>query len=135
MKLRSLFLLLYLAPLFAYSQENEFVPSGKPFATLHLNFHKGISGASVEDVAFELTRGYLGYEYHLSREFYAKINVDVGSPSDLPPYSKSRRYAYFKNAFLRYAKNQVRVDFGLIDLKQFKLQEDIWERRYIMESF
>jgi hypothetical protein len=135
MKWRFLFLLIYLTPFLVYSQEDEFVPSGKVFSTIHLNFHKGISSASGEDVAFELTRAYLGYEYNISREFYAKINVDVGSPGDLPPNSKSRRYAYFKNAFLRYKKNQFRVDFGLIDMKQFKLQEDIWERRYIMESF
>jgi hypothetical protein len=135
MKLGILFLLLCAAPSFVYSQENEFIPSGKPFATIHLNFHKGISSASSDDVAFELTRAYLGYEYNINREFYAKINVDVGSPSDLSPYSKARRYAYFKNAFLRYTKNQLKVDFGLIDTKQFKLQEDIWERRYMMESF
>lgn len=135
MKRYQLFLLFLCFPALLFSQTTEFVPSGKPFATIHLNFHKGISSASSDDIAFELTRAYLGYEYNISREFYAKINVDVGSPSDLSPYSKARRYAYFKNAYLRYAKNKVKVDFGLIDTRQFKLQEDIWERRYMMESF
>ena len=135
MKLRNLIIFIFCFPLLVFAQNNEFIPSGKPFATIHLNFHKGISSASREDVAFELTRAYLGYEYHISSEFYVKINVDVGSPGDLSPYSKARRYAYFKNAFLRYTKKGLKVDFGLIDTKQFKLQEDIWERRYMMESF
>lgn len=116
-----------------FSQE-EFEPSGKPFATLYANFHRGFTGSAVDEAAFELVRGYLGYEYHLSPEFYAKINLDVGSPDDLSPISRIRRYAYFKNAFLRYSQQKLQVEFGLISLKQFKLQEDIWERRYLMKT-
>ncbi len=135
MKLRILFLLLCAAPSFVYSQENEFVPSGKAFATIFANFHQGITGSAKDEAAFELARGYIGYEYNFSPEFYAKINVDVGSPNDLSPYSKARRYAYFKNAYLRYSQKKFNVEFGLIDLKQFKLQESVWERRYLMKSF
>jgi hypothetical protein len=124
-------LLLFSIPLF--SQE-EFTPSGKAFATIYANFHQGIAGTATNTAAFELVRGYLGYEYKFSPEFYAKINVDVGSPNDLSPYSKLRRYAYFKNAFLRYTQNKLEVEFGLISLKQFKLQEEIWERRYLMKT-
>jgi hypothetical protein len=135
MKLRVLFLLLYFIPSFVYSQGNEFVPSGKAFATIFVNFHQGITGSAKDEAAFELDRGYLGYEYNFSPEFYAKINVDVGSPNDLSPYSKARRYAYFKNALLRYTQKKFDIEFGLIDMKQFKLQETIWERRYLMRSF
>jgi hypothetical protein len=66
--------------------------------------------------------------------FYAKLNVDIGSPEDLSPYSKLRRYAYFKNAYLQYNYSGLTVQFGLIGLKQFKLQEKIWERRYLMKT-
>ena len=117
-----------------FSQENEIEPSGNAFATIFANFHQGISGAAVDEAAFELVRGYIGYEYTFSKEFYAKINVDIGSPDDLSPYSKLRRYAYFKNAYLRYSKNNLQVEFGLIGLKQFKLQEKVWERRYLMKT-
>jgi len=116
------------------SQSTDFEPSGKSFATIFANFHQGISSASVDEAAFELVRGYIGYEYNFSPEFYAKINVDIGSPDDLSPYSKLRRYAYFKNAYLRYSKNKLQVEFGLIGLKQFKLQEKVWERRYLMKT-
>ncbi len=134
MKLRSLYLLLFILPLFAFAQENGFVPSGKPFATIFTNYHHGVSGSATEEAAFELTRAYLGYEYTFSPEYYGKINVDVGSPNDLSPYAKARRYAYFKNAYLRYTKTDFKIDFGLIDMRQFKLQEEIWERRYLMKT-
>ncbi|HDR50399.1 MAG TPA: hypothetical protein ENN90_02095, partial [Mariniphaga anaerophila] len=103
-----------------FSQET-FEPSGKPFATLYANFHRGFTGSAVDEAAFELVRGYLGYEYFFSPEFYAKINLDVGSLDDLSPISRIRRYAYFKNAFLRYSQKQLQIEFGLISLKQFKL--------------
>jgi hypothetical protein len=117
------------------SQENEFNPSGNPFATIFANFHRGIYGSSNDDAAFELSRGYIGYEYNFSPKFYSKINLDIGSPNDLSPYSALRRYAYFKNAFLRYSEKNFVVDFGLINLRQFGLQEQIWERRYLMKCF
>ena len=81
-----------------------------------------------------MVRGYLGYEYTFSQEWYAKINLDIGSPNDLSPYAKQRRYAYFKNAYLQFSKNKLQVEFGLIGLKQFKLQETVWERRYLMKT-
>ncbi|NCB09283.1 MAG: ABC transporter ATP-binding protein, partial [Bacteroidia bacterium] len=128
-----IFLILFIS-FQGFSQEDAFVPSGKAFATIYANFHQGISGTATDEAAFELVRGYIGYEYTFSPEFYAKINVDVGSPDDLSAYAKARRYAYFKNAYLQYSHNRVTVEFGLISLKQFKLQEDIWERRYLMKT-
>jgi hypothetical protein len=134
MKVRCLFLFILLFPQQTIAQESEFVPSGKPFATIYANFHRGFTGSATNEAAFELVRGYIGYEYAFSPEFDAKINVDVGSPDDLSPISRIRRYAYFKNAFLRFTKQQMQIEFGLIGLKQFKLQEDIWERRYLMKT-
>lgn len=134
MNIKNLFILIFVIPFYSYSQDSAFVPSGKPFATIFANFHQGITGSAKDEAAFELVRGYLGYEYNFSPEFYAKINVDVGSPNDLSPYSKARRYAYFKNAYLRYMQKGLTIDFGLIDMRQFKLQEAIWERRYLMKT-
>lgn len=128
------FFLLLSSSVFSQDQENEFKPSGSAFATIFANFHQGISGTANDIAAFELVRGYIGYEYNLSPDFYAKINVDIGSPNDLSPYSKLRRYAYFKNAYLQYTNKKLVIEFGLISLKQFKLQEKIWERRYLMKT-
>ncbi len=121
-------------PRFIYSQEALPVDEGRPFATIYANFHKGITGSATDEAAFALERGYIGYEYYFSPEFYGKINVDVGSPDDISPFSKIRRYAYFKNAFLRYTRRKLEVEFGLISLRQFGLQEDVWERRYLMKT-
>ena len=129
MNIKNLLILITVIPFFGHSQNSAFVPSGKPFATIFANFHQGITGSAKEEAAFELVRGYLGYEYNFSPEFYAKINVDVGSPNDLSLYSKARRYAYFKNAYLRFMHKSLTIDFGLIDMRQFKLQEAVWERR------
>jgi hypothetical protein len=134
MKKSAITFCLFLIGITTFSQEENFEPSGKPFARIFANFHSGITGSATDEAAFELVRGYLGYEYQLSPEFYAKINVDVGSPDDLSPLSKIRRYAYFKNAYLRYTDADLQIEFGLIGLKQFKLQETIWERRYLMKN-
>jgi len=127
-------LLIFCISLRVFPQEEPFQPHGNPFATLFANFHMGITGDATDEAAFELDRGYLGYEYHFSRSLYAKINLDIGSPDDLSSYARLRRYAYFKNAFLRYSKNKFRLEFGLISLKQFAVQEKIWERRYLMKT-
>jgi hypothetical protein len=134
MKFTALLFLFFLMAFSGYSQEEDFEPSGKPFARIFANFHTGITGSATDQAAFELVRGYLGYEYNFSPDFYAKINLDVGSPDDLSPISRIRRYAYFKNAYLRYTKSDLQIAFGLIGLKQFKLQEGIWERRYLMKT-
>jgi len=117
-----------------FSQESTFQPSGTGFATIFANFHQGLTSNAINESAFELVRGYIGYEYNLSPEFYAKINLDIGSPEDLSEYAKARRYAYFKNAFLRYSENKLEVEFGLISLRQYKLMEKVWERRYLMKT-
>lgn len=120
--------------LFSQAKE-EFKPHGRAFGRIFVNFHEGISDASSEEAAFDLVRAYLGYEHFLSEEFSAKINLDIGSPNDLSEFSKIRRYAYFKNAYVQYKKSGLTYQFGLISLKQFELQEKIWERRYMKKSF
>ena len=119
---------------FGYTQEENFQPYGTSFAVIYANFHQGITEASSEESAFELVRGYIGYEYTLSPNFYARINLDIGSPEDLSEYAKARRYAYFKNAFLRYKQNRFEAEFGLISLREYKLMEQVWERRYMMKT-
>ena len=93
------------------------------------------SEASSDESAFELARAYLGYEHFLSPEYSARITLDIGSPDDISPFSRIRRYAYFKYAYVQYAKNNLTVEFGLISTLQFKLQEKLWERRFIKKAF
>lgn len=109
-------------------------PSGEPILRCFANFHTGISTGN-EKSAFELERAYLGYQMNLPKGFSLKIVLDIGSPDDISEFSRIRRYAYFKNAALRYQKSFITIDFGLIDMRHFKLQEEFWGHRYIEKSF
>lgn len=114
--------------------DNVFIPHGKPIIKVFSNFHASLS-KTVDKSAIEIKRAYLGYEYQLSPEFSVIAKLDIGSPDDKSAYSLIKRYAYFKNAALLYNKGKLSASFGLIDLKQFKLQEKFWEHRYIYKSF
>lgn len=116
-------------------EETSFKPYGKPSGLIFANFHQGISSEASNASAFELVRAYLEYKHFLSSEFSARITLDVGSPDDISPYSRIRRYAYFKYAYGEYAKEKLKVQFGLISTLQFKLQEELWERRYLKKAF
>ena len=112
-----------------------FEPYGKGSGVIFTNFHRGISGASADESAFELVRAYLGYEHFLNPDFSARLTLDIGSPDDVSPFSRLRRYAYFKFAYGQYKKENLTLQFGLIGTLQYKLQENLWERRYMRKAF
>ncbi len=107
---------------------------GKVSAKIFSNFHTYINKGD-NPLAFEITRAYFGYENKFSKHFEAAVKLDIGSPEDLSDFSKIRRYAYFKNAYLKFNYNKITSLFGIIDLLHFKLQENFWSRRYIEKSF
>ena len=119
----------------AGQETGNFEPHGKGTGVIFANFHRGISKASADESAFELVRAYLGYEHFLSPEFSARLMLDIGSPDDVSPFSKLRRYAYFKFAYAEYRKENLTLQFGLIGTLQYKLQERLWERRYLRKAF
>jgi len=116
-------------------EPTNFEPYGKGTGVIFANFHRGISKASSGKSAFELVRAYLGYEHFLSPEFSARLTLDIGSPDDISPFSKLRRYAYFKFAYAEYQKENLTIQFGLIGTLHYKLQEKLWERRYMRKAF
>jgi hypothetical protein len=107
---------------------------GRVYGLIYTDVFSRIN-SEIKSSAFEMKRIYLGYEKVLSDDFEANIKIDIGSPDDLSPFSLVRRYAYFKNAYVKYHRHKVSILFGIIDLQQFKLQEKIWEHRYIEKSF
>lgn len=129
----TLFTLLLFSLTGAYAQETnneEFVPSGKPSVKIFTNGHSTfIDGENTS--AFEIQRAYFGYGYSFSKEFSTKITLDVGDPG----VGKLQMTAYLKNALLEYNKGNLKVDFGLIGTYGFKLQEKHWGNRYIYKSF
>jgi hypothetical protein len=112
----------------------KFKQHGNPILKVFSNFNTSIS-EGIDDGGFEIRRAYLGYEYFLSPEFEIAIKLDIGSPNDASEYSLLRRFAYFKNAYVRYNWNNLSTQFGIVDVYQFKLQEKYWAHRYIWESF
>jgi len=108
--------------------------NGEVKAKIFSNFHTAIDGEN-DETAFEITRAYLGYKCDLTNGFSAEVKLDIGNPDDGGLNSKIKRYAYFKNAYLKYKKNTITLYFGLFDQLHFKLQEKYWGHRYIYKSF
>ena len=129
-------LLLALISIFCTAQQADSLKhsiTGEPILRVFANFHMqmGDEGNS----AFEVERAYIGYRADIHRDFEIKINLDIGSPDDISEYSRIRRYAYFKNAALKYSRKWFSTSFGLIDMIHFKQQEETWGHRYIERSF
>lgn len=115
----------------AFAQEKEpFQPSGKVFMTVFSNFNSTISDGTTAS-AFALERAYFGYEYNLSKNFYGKLNFDIGNPGA----GKLEMTAYVKNAFIRYHTDKITAEFGLIGTTGFKTMESLWGNRYIEKVF
>ena len=116
----------------AMSQETKeaFTPNGKPIIRVYSNFNSTFADGTTES-AFEITRVYLGYEHHFSKEFTGTVVYDVADPS----VGKLQMTAFVKNAFLGYEKEKLSVDFGIIPTTQFKVQEGYWGYRYLLKSF
>lgn len=107
-----------------------FKPHGKPVLRIFSNAHTTFSDGASQS-AFELTRVYLGYEHHFSKDFSGTVVFDVGNPGA----GKMQMTAFVKNAFLNYNYNRFSVDFGLIPTTQFKVQENFWGYRYMEKVF
>lgn len=106
------------------------VVSGK----IYTNFHYGLNTPD-HKTAFEITRAYFGYQKQLNSQFAAFVKLDIGSPDDVSEYSRVRRYAYFKNAGFQFTSGGLKLQAGIIDMLQFKVQEKFWNYRYLYRSY
>ncbi len=126
-----LILILILCVNISNGQEKKgFIPSGKAHVKIFSNVHTKLAGDH-NSPAFEITRGYLGYSYKFSSELSGKITLDVGNPKA----GGIEHVAYLKIASVTYKKERLRVDFGMISTKYFKVSEKIWGYRYMYKSF
>jgi len=138
MKKQHLFLATALILFSGISQaQEEFKPSGSPFAKIYFNYHTDLSG---NGNAFEIQRAYFGYKYKMSEAFSGHITLDVGSPEvdindSVTVGTSLEMTAYLKTAAVAYSQGNLKVEAGLIGLQQFKIQEGYWKRRYIYKSF
>lgn len=121
-----------LLSLTAIAQEKTFQFNGKPIVTLFTNVHTGFGNAK-KDAGFDLERSYLGYAFQVTKKLSGKVVFDIG-PSKVEG-SDLERIAYIKNAMLTWETGNFTLNFGLISLVQFNLQEKFWGYRYIRKSF
>jgi len=109
-----------------------FLKNTELIAKVYSHFRTSLNS---QQTAFDITRAYLGFESHIAENYTIILKMDIGSPEDLSEYSRIKRYAYFKNAALRYHINDLILSFGIIDMLQFKVQEKFWDHRYLYKSF
>lgn len=132
MKKTLLLLITIVSTLSVFSQEKTFQFTGKPIVTIFANVHAGLGHAN-EDAGFDLERSYLGYQFTVTKQLSGKVVFDIG-PSKVSG-SDLERIAYVKNAMLSWNTGNFTLDFGLLTLEQFNIQEKFWGYRYIRKSF
>lgn len=115
-----------------FAQEKKISFTGKPIVTIFANVHSGLGRAN-GDAGFDLERSYLGYQFSVTDQLSGKVIFDIG-PSKVAG-SDLERIAYIKNAMLTWKTGSFTLDFGLIGLEQFNIQEKFWGYRYIWKSF
>lgn len=114
--------------------EKKFAPKGKVSAKVFANYHSTIIGDSITENAFELERAYIGYKSDFDENWAGEVKLDIGSQNE-SEYSNFLRYAFFKNAYVKYHTDKLNACFGLINVYQHKVQEKFWGYRYIFKSF
>lgn len=120
----------------AISQDNKepegeaFKPNGKPIVTVFANVHSLIQDGTAE-TAFQLTRGYLGYEYNFSKNFSGKVVFDIGNVGNV----KYQMISFVKFAMMTYNYENLSINFGLIPTIEFTVQEKFWAHRYVEKTY
>ena len=107
---------------------------GKPITEIFTDFHYIVNDSSKFN-GFDLNRAYLGYNFIPGGNFTSTIVVNVGSPLDLAPGSKAKRYAFFREASITYLKEKLTVSFGLANTRIFDFQQRFWGKRYLSAEF
>jgi hypothetical protein len=120
-------------PCISFSQEQEF--KGKPVVELFSDLHYNIRRDTVNTTGFAVSRAYFGYDFTLNQKFATCIIIDIGNPADLATGSKSRRYAYFREASARYTGEKLTVTAGMTGTRIYQFQQKFWGKRYIANSF
>ena len=111
-------------------KEESFKPNGKPIITVFANVNTLINDGKAQ-TGFQLTRGYLGYEYNFSKNFSGKIVFDIGNIGNV----KYQMISFVKYAMMTYTYNNLSINFGLIPTTEFTVQEKFWGHRYVEKSY
>ena len=86
-------------------------------------------------MGFNLNRAYFGYNYIVNENFSATVKLNIGTPEDLAPGSVARRYAYYREASITYAKDKLNLTLGITGTRLFDYQQKFWGKRYIANTY
>jgi len=116
------------------SQEDttKFKPHGKIEGKIFTNFNASMNKGD-DSKNFELKRAYFGYKYAFAPKFSAKVRLDVGGAEFITP-EINNQYVFFKTAAVYYNTNKIMIGFGLQDTYQFKVEEKLWGKRYVLPT-
>ncbi len=116
----------------------KFSPNGKIEGRVFTDFFYEFNE---HKTAFEISRAYLGYNYSYTENFSVRTVIDVSKPDvtingkTVDTISTSLQHtAHLKFAYGTYQKNKFTASIGMIELNQFKLQDQQWGHRYIMKT-
>ncbi len=123
--------LLFTPGILTIAQE-EFKKEGKVEGKIFTNFNASLNKGD-NNKNFELKRAYLGYSLQFAPYFSTKIRVDVGGAEFITP-EINNQYVFFKTAAVYYKKDRIMIGFGLQSTYQFKVEEKLWRKRYIMPT-
>jgi hypothetical protein len=112
------------------AQKEEFKPSGKPLFVMFTNIHTTFSDNKYL-TAFELTRGFVGYDYSFSRQLSARIIYDATAQT---VNGNVMMQGYLRNAYLQFDNGTLQLKGGLIPSEHLSLADRLWNYRYIARS-
>lgn len=106
----------------------------KPIAEIFTDYHYYINDTT-KTSGFGLNRAYLGYTLQLDDNFSSTLIINVGTPEDLVSEAKPRRYAFFREASIKYTHENLNIAFGMVSTRIFDFQQRFWGKRYIANVF
>lgn len=129
--LKLTFIMVFLLPMFIYSQEEKEEPSGTFYGDVFLNANHNFE---LEQTSFRLNRLHFGYKY----EFSDKIYFNGMLESAREDYNPQGDYNDITNLFefcLGFKLPKIEGKFGLIGTEFNQQQEKLWKHRYVDKVF
>lgn len=111
-------------------QKEEFKPSGKPLFVMFANIHTTFSDNKYL-TAFEVNRGFLGYDYSFSKQISARIIYDATAQT---VNGTVLMQGYLRNAYIQYDNGSIQLRGGLVSSEHLAILDKQWNYRYIARS-
>jgi hypothetical protein len=108
--------------------------NGKPVTEIFADYHY-IPGDTSRTSGFALNRAFLGYNFLPAGNFSGTVILNVGSPTELSPGAKHRKYAFIREASISWLKDNLNISFGIVNTKSMGFQQKFLGKRYLADNF